>query len=195
MENKNYENKVNENDSMEAIHVTRIEKTGYMQAEDPFGAEVNEDISYQDDGFDFEGEEKPKIKSKFQQARSSSMIEIEDDKPFIAVLKGISSSYLEKKQMGIISFEYDANCGNNEIKQIEDKLFFDYKNDYTFKLNYDKLNGILRRYDKLLTEEECDDVHSIANALQGLVGTKVELNQKTRNNYKNYEIVSVVGKE
>lgn len=144
--------------------------------------------------FDFETEEKPEELSPMQKSRLSRLVELVDDEEHQAELVDISSQYLQDKGLGILTTSYNVYKNGKFIKKIEDKLFFDENNSSSFNFNEKKLSLILDKYGVELTDSDYEDVNSIARAIKYLIGTKVILTQKTRGEYKNYKIVSVLNK-
>lgn len=156
-------------------------------------------ISYSEendnDNYDFEEEEKPQEPTSFQKARLSRNSSIEDDVEILYVLMDINSSWYQDKNMSVLRFIYRTYTGEYTYKEIEDALFFDEKNLNSFNFNEKKLDRILKKYEVNLSDEEYQDVKSIEKAIKHLIGKRVILTQKTKGEYKNYNIVSVLSDE
>lgn len=143
--------------------------------------------------YDFDTEEKTQELSPMQKSRLSRLVELVDDEENLAELIDVSSKYLQDKKMGILTFSYNVYKNGEFIKKVEDKLFFDENNLSSFNFNEEKLSSILYEYGVELTDSDYEDVDSITKAIKHLIGRRVILTQKTRGEYKNYKIVSVLG--
>lgn len=142
--------------------------------------------------FDFETEEKPQELTPLQKSRVSRMIELKDDVEYQAILMDILHQYLQDRKLGILNFNYDVYKDGKLLKKIEDILYFDEKNMRSLEVNEEKLDRILKMFDVELADSDYEDVDTIGKAIQHLIGTRVILTQKTRGEYKNYKIVSVL---
>lgn len=153
---------------------------------------ISKSLENNNGDFDFEPEEKPQELTPMQKSRVSRMIELEDDVKYQAILKAILHQYLHDRKLGILNFNYDVYKDGNLLKKVEDILYFDEKNMRSLEVNEEKLDRVLKMFDVELADSDYEDVDTIGNAIQHLIGTRVVLTQKTRGEYKNYKIVSVL---
>lgn len=142
--------------------------------------------------FDFEVEEKPKELSPMQKAHTSLLLDLEDDVEYSAILRKILHQYQQDRKMGILNFTYGVYHKGKYLKMIEDVYYFNELNSRALEVNLDKLDKTLKMFNVKLSNKDYEDVDSIGEAIQYLIGKEVVLKQQTNGIYKNYKIVSVL---
>lgn len=145
-----------------------------------------------DNDFDFETGEKATELSPMQKQRMAKKIQLVDGRIYQGTLEEIRASYLDYKQLGILSFSYIVKLNDNLFKEVEDPYFFKENNSRSFEVNEEKLTKVLKKFGVSLKDDDFEDVKTLKKAVEHLIGARVSLVQETKGEYKNIKIIDVL---
>lgn len=142
--------------------------------------------------FDFETEEKATELSPMQKQRMAKRIQLVDGRVYQGTLEEIRANYLDYKQMSILSFSYLVKIKDNLYKEVEDPYFFKENNPRSYEVNEEKLTRVLKKFGVSLKDNDFEDIKTLKKAVEHLIGSRVNLVQETKGQYRNIKIIDVL---
>lgn len=142
--------------------------------------------------FDFETEEKTTELSPMQKQRMAKRIQLVDGRVYQGTLEEIRANYLDYKQMSILSFSYLVKIKDNLYKEVEDPYFFKENNSRSYEVNEEKLTRVLKKFGVSLKDNDFEDIKTLKKAVEHLIGSRVNLAQETKGQYRNIKIIDVL---
>lgn len=149
---------------------------------------------YDNDDFDFEGEDKPVVQSpllkSYEKVESSEAKPLVDGEPHSATIDSIEAS---RSTVGWMEFLIITFLINDTLKPryAEDKYIF---TSNSAEISIKRLKKNLKQCELELTKEDFTDVYSIKRACESLIGKSVIIEQSSREGsngvtYTNYSVI------
>jgi len=140
----------------------------------------------------FDGEDKKIIEpeeSELLKIFNDLEEELEDGVEYEATLEDVYSDYTFTTRQPKIVWKYKVYNGNTFIT-IYDDYIFSLKNPESIKATFKRQKRTLSKYGKVLSAETASDIQKMAIAFRCFIGTRVIIEQSSREEYKNYRIIT-----